>query len=146
MLKNLKKENVRAASVDLQLGDIFTIASEGTVDLENDQWPVATPQKLPYILKPGEYVLARTIEEIDQPDEKYGCLLGTRSRAFRIGLSVQANYFGPYYKGKIVFGIHNVSKNPVKLYVGMSLVHLVFLEINGETKEFTHDFQFGRVL
>jgi deoxycytidine triphosphate deaminase len=146
MLKNLNKENIRPASVDLQLGQIFILLKVKLVDLEKNKLPEHREAKLPYTLKPGEYVLAKTIEELRQEKKKYACLLSPRSRAFRMGLSVQTNFFGPYYEGKIVFGIKNISESPIKLYKGMSLVQISFLEVKGQAVPVKHDYQFGKIL
>jgi len=146
MLKNLKKENIRPCSVDLRLGQIFKLSKTKLIDLENNKFPKHKEIKLPYTLKPGEYVLARTIEELSQEKKRYACLLSARSRAFRIGLSVQTNFFGPYYSGQITFGIKNISENNIQLYREMSIVQIAFFDIKGETIPVKHDFQFGRIL
>lgn len=146
MLKNILKENIRPSSVDLRIGEIFELSKEKVVDLEESKLPKHKELRLPHILKPGEYILARTIEEISQPHKKYACLLSARSRAFRIGLSVQTNFFGPYYEGQIVFGILNVSKSPVKIFQGMSVVQMAFFDVKGRTLPISHDFQGGKII
>lgn len=115
------------------------------IDLEKGILPKNKEMKLPYILKPNEYVLASTIEEISQPKKKYACLLSARSRAFRAGLSVETNFFGPYYEGPFIFGIKNLSESPIKLYEGLSLVQVAFLDIKGETVPVKHLFQGGKL-
>jgi len=146
MLKNVKKENIRPASIDLQLGAVYIFSKMKIVDVEKGKVPKHTSVSLPYVLKPGEYVLGKTIEIIEQKNKKYACLLSARSRAFRYGLSVQTNYWGPYYKGPIIFGIKNISHNPVKLFKGLSIVQLSFLDIKGQTNPVMHDFQSGRMI
>lgn len=144
MIKNVKKENIRPSSIDLRLGKIFKINSKEAIDIEK-KFPESKEIKLPYILKPGEYVLASTIERLEK-DKKYFRILGARSRAFRIGLGIQANFFGPYYEGEAIFGIKNLSENKIKLSEGISLIQIAFLEINGETVPVKHDFQSGKIL
>lgn len=147
MISNVKKENIRSSGIDLQLGEIFKISKVKLVDFERKKLPKAIPLKLPYILKPGKYVLARTIEELlPLKGKKYFRLVSTRSRAYRIGLSISVSSFGTYYEGPVVFGIKNIGENPVKLFKGLSLVQISFLDINGETVRVPHDFQFGKIL
>jgi deoxycytidine triphosphate deaminase len=145
MLLHALSENIRPSSVDLRVGEIFRIKSAKLIDIEHS-WPSEEKLQLPYIIRPGEYVLARTIEEVKQAKPKYACMLSPRSRAFRIGLNVQTNSFGPYYEGRIVFGIQNISQNPIKLSKGMSLVQISFADIKGDTKPVKHDFQRGKIL
>lgn len=147
MIRDAKKENIRPASVDLQLGEVYKISKIKLVDFEKKILPKAQKLKLPYVLKPGEYVLARTIEELKPLEKKkYFRVAGTRSRAYRLGLAVFASFFGPYYDGPVVFGIKNIGENPVKLYRGFSIVQIAFLDIHGECVPVTHDFQFGKIL
>ncbi|MBU0760540.1 MAG: hypothetical protein KJ858_02510 [Nanoarchaeota archaeon] len=145
MLKNIKKENIRQTSIDLRLNKIFKL-SKTKVDLERNILPEYKELNLPYTLKPNEYVLAQTIEEITQKTKKYACLLSPRSRAFRVGLTIQTNFFGPYYEGPITFGIKNISQNPIKITKELSLIQLVLFDIKGQTVPVKHDFQSGRIL
>ncbi len=146
MIKNLDKSNIRPASVDLRLAKIFRLSKVKCVDLAKNILPKSQELKLPHVLKPNEYLLANTIEEVSQKNKKYLGILSARSRAFRIGLSIQTNIFGPYYEGPFVFGIKNISNNPIRLSKGLSLVQVAFLEIKGQTVPVKHDFQGGKIL
>jgi len=146
VLSNVLKWNIQQVSVDLRVGKLFAIGKTKLVDTDAGKVPPHKEVKLPHILKPGEYAIAQTIEEIHQGKRKYACLLQPRSRAFRIGLSIQTNLWGPAYEGPITFGIANLSPSPVKISRGASLVQLAFIDIKGEVIQVTHTFQGGRVL
>ncbi len=146
MLANTVKENIGQVAVDLRIAKVFTLGKTKLVDLDANKRPPHKELKLPHILKPGEYILAQTIEEIYQGNRKYLCLLQPRSRALRIGLSVQTNIWGPSYEGPIIFGIANKSPNPIRITKGLSIVQLAFFDIKGEIVPVTHTFQGGKVL
>lgn len=146
MLTNITKENIGQISVDLRIAKIFTLGKTGIVDLDAKTLPPHTEAKLPYILKPGEYLLAQTIEEIHLGERKYGCLLQPRSRAFRIGLAIETSISGPTYEGPVTFGIANQSRNPVRITKGLSIVQLAFFDIKGEIVPIPSTFHGGKVL
>jgi len=146
MLTNTVKENIGQVAVDLRIANVFTIGKTKIVDLDANKLPPHKEAQLPYTLKPGEYVLAQTIEEIHQGNRKYLCLLQPRSRAFRVGLSIQTNIWGPSYEGPIIFGITNISPNPIRITKGLSIVQIAFLNIKGEIVPVTHTFQGGKIL
>ena len=146
MLKYALKENLRPSSVDLRLHSIHRAGKVKVIDIDLQKTPPVTEVKLPYTLKPGEYVLAQTIEELDQPNPRYACLLSARSRALRNGLDIKVNFFGPYYKGRIFFGIKNIGENPVVLKRGLSLLQIAFFDIKGKTVPVKHVYQGGRLI
>lgn len=146
MLTNTVKENIGQVAVDLRIVKVFTIGKTAIVDLDANKLPPHKEVKLPYTLKPGEHILAQTVEEIHQGNRKYLCLLQPRSRAFRVGLSIQTNIWGPSYEGPIIFSISNNSQNPIRITKELSIAQLAFLDIKGEIVPVTHTFQGGKIL
>ena len=132
MIKNFEKENINSCSYDFRLGEIFKHEKISFVDTEKGDVPKLKELKLPYILKPGEYVLGRTIEEFDTPLDLMS-IYAIKSHAFRIGLNILCGLNDPGYKGKAVFGIQNVSKNKVKLFLGMQLLETAFVDLKGDS-------------
>ncbi len=146
MLTNTVKGNIGQVAVDLRIAKAFTIGKTKIVDIDASKLPPHKEMKLPYTLKAGEYLLVQTIEEIHQGNRKYLCLLQPRSRAFRVGLSIQTNIWGPSYEGPIIFSISNNSQNPIRITKGLSVVQIAFLDIKGEIVPVTHTFQGGKIL
>lgn len=146
MIKNFKKENIGPCKYRFRLGEIFKHARIDVVDLEKDKLPKLKSIPLPYILKPGELVLGRTIEEFDTPLDLMS-IYSASSTSLRIGLHILAGGINdPGYKGNAVMGIHNVSPNKIKLFRGMELLHTAFLELKGKAIPVQTKYMGGRVL
>ena len=81
----------------------------------------------PFIIHPGEFVLASLAEYIVIPDDLVGRLEG-RSSLGRLGLMVHstAGYVDPGFRGHLTLELANVGKLPVKLYPGMRICQIVF--------------------
>lgn len=145
MIDNCEEQNIQPCSVDLRLGSLFITKAKGVVDIEQNP-PKVKEVKLPYIIKPGEFILGKTIESMNQKHTKYGAIAVPRSRAFRMGLHIMCGLVHPYYKGECVFGIKNLSENRIRLSKGMSLLQLCFFEIKSDCVPLKHRYQNGRLM
>jgi deoxycytidine triphosphate deaminase len=146
MIDNCEKDNVRQCSVDLRIKKIFRIKSS-KVALTFSKNDVSVEElKLPYILRPGEYILASTIEKINQKNTKFSNLIISRSRTFRMGLSIESGIASPQYKGEIIFGIRNISENKIKLQEKDSLVQAVFFEVESDIIPLDFTYMNGKVV
>jgi len=81
----------------------------------------------PFILQPGDFVLATTIESFELPDNLLARLEG-RSSLGRLGIVVHstASIFEPGWRGKVVMEMGNMGRIPVALYPGMRVCALTF--------------------
>ena len=145
MIEDYETSNIGPCSVNFRLGELFKHQSIAEVDIEKGQLPELTELSLPHTIQPGEYLLGRTIEKMNTPPNVFG-IYKIKSQAFRIGLNIISGINDPEYKGNIVFGIQNVSINPIKLTRGMTLLHGVFMDIKGEAVPLKTRFLGGRVL
>ena len=145
MLKNLKKENIGPCSYDFRLGELFRHTEMELVDLSENQVPEIETLQLPYIITPGEYVLATTIEEFDTPLDLMS-IYAMKSTAFRIGLNVLCGLNDPGYQGPAVFGIQNISNNRIKLHYGMSLLQTAFVDLKGDPIPIQTHYMGGKIL
>jgi deoxycytidine triphosphate deaminase len=145
MIEGCREENIQPVSVDLTLGKVFRIKAKEIVDIDENT-PDVEELSLPHILAPGEYVLGRTFERIDQKRTRYGILVVPRSRTFRIGLQISTGLTAPNYRGEIVFGIRNASQNRIRLDKGMGLIQLVFFDVKSDIIPLQHRYQDGRVI
>lgn len=129
-----------SCSVDLRLGTAFRV-------FEHSKYPYIDPydkrfsadvtreievsEKEPFILQPGDFVLAITIESFELPADLLARLEG-RSSLGRLGIVVHstASIFEPGWKGKIVMELGNMGRMPVALYPGMRICALTFEELS----------------
>lgn len=130
MIENFKQENIGPCSYDFRLGELFKHEKIALVDLEKNKLPKLKKLKLPYIIKPGEYIIGRTIEKFDTPLDLMS-FYSMKSIAFRLGLDIMCGMNDPGYKGNAVFGIKNISENKIKLYSGMCLLQTIFSTVKG---------------
>ena len=85
----LDKEQVQPASVDIRLGDTFSIVedlSTGIITLK-DEVRYKTINTDTYILLPGQFVLATTMEYVSLPDNLTSGLVYTECGLGGSGLS-----------------------------------------------------------
>lgn len=146
MIENYKKENIGPCKYTFRLGEIFKHEKIDVVDVEKEKFPTLRKIKLPHILKPGEFVIGRTIEKFNTPLDLMS-IYAASSLSIRIGLNV---LFGgindPGYKGNAILGIRNVSQNKIKLFEGMQLLHTAFLELKGTAIPVQTKYMGGKIL
>lgn len=81
-----------------------------------------------FVLHPGHFVLATTIEEVDLPSDLAAFVQG-RSSIGRAGLSIQnAGFVDPGFFGHITLELKNDGPYPIRLAPGYRVGQLVFIE------------------
>lgn len=83
-----------------------------------------------YILKPGEFALVYSEEELDLRNN-YCCILSARGSVAQAGINVLlgSNFCEPDTNGRITIEIHNTSTQDYKLEKGMAIMKGVFTEL-----------------
>ncbi len=128
-------EAVQPASVDLRLGSPLLVEETARLALidprqQSDmQWrTVELDESVPYALKPGEFALGITAENIELPDDIVGRLDG-KSSLGRLGLVVHstAGFVDPGWKGRLTLELSNLSSIPINLYLGMKSSQISFV-------------------
>jgi dCTP deaminase len=122
-------------SVDLRLGPVFKLFDYSRVPyidtrapmLEGMMREVVVEGEGPFILHPGEMVLASTFESLELDDDILARLEG-RSSLARLGIIVHgtAGVFEPGWRGKAVLELSNLSRVPVALYPMMRICSFTF--------------------
>ena len=118
---------VNPASLDVRLGD--TLLIESVVSLE------LVPFRLdgqPYLLRPGQFVLAETMETFHLPDYIAAQFMLKSSRA-REGLEhLMAGYCDPGWHGsKLTMELHNSRQlHPITIWPGMKIGQMVFHQMS----------------
>jgi len=159
-LSSRELENPEGAGFDLRLGELYEIiggkAFLGEVERETPKLKlVATYVKRPsrigkgkgrniYVVKPGKYLLATTIEKVNTP-ENLTINFKPRTTTFRSGLVLRTGNVAPGYKGKLTFAIKNEGPCDVVLEMGCRIVHAQFDEVKGGGSKYRGQWQGGRV-
>ena len=83
-----------------------------------------------YILLPGQFVLATTMEYFELPDNLTAFVEG-RSSLGRLGLFIQnAGWVDPGFKGEITLELFNANRCAIELKAGRRVGQLVFAEMD----------------
>ena len=124
----LEDGQIQPASVDIRLGDTFSIiedSSTGIVTLDKEI-PYKTIKTDRYMLLPGQFVLATTMEYISLPDNLTAFVEG-RSSLGRMGLFIQnAGWVDPGFAGEITLELFNANRCAIELSSGRRVGQLVF--------------------
>jgi len=125
-----------SCSLDLRLGNVFRVFEHSRhpyidlkerIDLNDMMRKVVVPEGEPFIMQPGEFVLATTLETIELADDILGRLEG-RSSLGRLGIIVHSTsgVFDPGWVGKATMELGNLGRMPVALYPGMRICAFTF--------------------
>lgn len=135
------EEQFGPTSVDLRLGTDFQIIERPSithVDFIKDPEKIAKESRKymkhikvkhgePYVLHPGEFALASTLEFIKVPLDLAARLEG-RSTWGRLGLLIHATagFVDPGFAGALTFELANISNVPLPLYPGVRISQICF--------------------
>jgi dCTP deaminase len=139
-------EMIQPSSVDVRLDRYFRV-------FENHRYPHIDPAveqpdltrevepegDEPFILHPGEFVLASTYEVISLPDDIASRLEG-KSSLGRLGLLTHstAGFIDPGFEGHVTLELSNVATLPIKLWPGMKIGQLCMFRLSSPA-----DFPYG---
>lgn len=128
----LEKHQIQPASVDIRLGNTFSIVEDlpsGIINLE-DEIPYKTIVTDTYILLPNQFVLATTMEYFHLPDDLTAFVEG-RSSLGRMGLFIQnAGWVDPGFHGEITLELYNANRCAIELKAGIRIGQLVFAKMD----------------
>lgn len=136
---------IKAASIDLRLSDIFWCPKPGAViDLLKEKAIESQPHRfwtrkvlLPsqsLDLKPGQMVLGRVHEKLTIPNDCAGKFEG-RSSFARLGLMVHCtgDYANPGYRGHMPLQLVNLSPQTLRIYPHMQICQLMLVSLTGKS-------------
>lgn len=123
-------QHLGPCSIDLHLGDQLLIEAMGWEDFMPYDMTIK-----PYILAPGEFVLAATKEVIAMRDDHCG-EIALRSTAARMGLDHHlAAYVDAGFQGTITLELHNAKRySGIELRPGMRLAQLIVHRLSSTAK------------
>lgn len=134
------RQQLGSCSVDLRLGNVFRI-------FEYSKNPYIDPSKKDYsneitrevrikngekfVIQPGDFILAVTLERVKIAPDLMGRLEG-RSSLGRLGLVVHstASIFDPGWDGKPVLELGNLGRMAISLTCGMRICAMTFEQLS----------------
>ncbi|MGO1971931.1 MAG: dCTP deaminase [Propionibacteriaceae bacterium] len=136
------EEMIQPASVDVRMDRFFRV-------FENHRYPhidpaqeqpeltreVAPEPGEPFILHPGEFVLASTYEVVTLPNDVAARLEG-KSSLGRLGLLTHstAGFIDPGFSGHVTLELSNMATLPIKLWSGMKIGQLCFFRLSSASE------------
>ncbi len=125
-----------SVSVDFRLGTTFMMFEHSRHSYIDPRHPqsigeamrtIEVPEDEPFIMQPGDFALASTIESLELPDDLLGRLEG-RSSIARLGITVHstAAVFEPGWVGTATMELSNLGRMAVALYPGMRVCAFSF--------------------
>ncbi|MBA0127618.1 dCTP deaminase [Haloechinothrix sp. YIM 98757] len=139
-------EMVQPASIDVRLDRYFRVFDNSKythIDpaLQQDELTSLVEQDGddPFVLHPGEFVLASTYEQVTLPVDLAGRLEG-KSSLGRLGLLTHstAGFIDPGFSGHITLELSNVANLPITLWPGMKIGQLCLFRLSSSA-----DFPYG---
>jgi dCTP deaminase len=129
---------VQPASVDLRLGASFRVFHNHrarAIDLRdpprNLTEQVVVGDDEAFVVHPGEFVLARTLEWVRLPDDVVARIEG-KSSIGRLGLIVHATagFVDPGFEGTLTLEVTNLTRIPIELWPGLPIAQLSFMALD----------------
>jgi len=131
---------IQPSSVDLRLAPLFRVFRVGILPrpyldvaqpMEGFTELVEVAEDEPFIIQPGEFVLAATLETITLPDDIVARVDG-KSSLGRLGLLIHATagFVDPGWTGKLTLELSNVAKMPIAVRPGMRICQISFLRLS----------------
>jgi dCTP deaminase len=129
---------VQPASVDLRLGRSFRVFHNhrvGAIDLaapaSNITEHLEIEEDESFVIHPGEFVLGRTAEYVELPDDLVARIEG-KSSLGRLGLIVHATagFVDPGFQGTLTLEITNLTRVPIILWPGKPIAQLSFMTLD----------------
>jgi dCTP deaminase len=129
---------VQPASVDLKLGTSFRVFHNHRIQVidlaappQGLTEPVEVDTDEPFVIHPNEFVLGRTEEHVEMPDDLVARIEG-KSSLGRLGLIVHATagFVDPGFAGTLTLEITNFNSVPIVLRPGLPIAQLSFMTLD----------------
>jgi dCTP deaminase len=129
---------IQPASIDIRLGKSFRVFHNHkiqSIDLAEPPRDLTEHVEIDddgeFVIHPGEFVLGRTHELVEIPDDVV-CRIEGRSSIGRLGLVVHATagFVDPGFRGTLTLEITNFNSVPIVLRPGLSICQLSFMTLD----------------
>lgn len=129
-----------SVSVDFRLGTTFMVFEHSRHSFIDPRHPQSIGEAMrtievsedePFIMQPGDFALANTIESLELPNDLLGRMEG-RSSIARLGITVHstAAVFEPGWIGTATMELSNLGRMAVALYPGMRICAFSFQQLS----------------
>jgi dCTP deaminase len=149
VLEPYEPQMVQPSSIDVRIDRYFRLFDNhkyAVIDPAEEQPEltrlVEVDSDEPFVLHPGEFVLASTFEVVTLPDDVAARLEG-KSSLGRLGLLTHstAGFIDPGFSGHVTLELSNVATLPIKLWPGMKIGQLCFFKLSSPA---VHPYGSGR--
>lgn len=133
---------VQPSSIDVRLDRFFRVFNNHLythIDPTQDQPELTTlvevPAGTPFVLHPGEFVLASTLEVVTLGQQLAARLEG-KSSLGRLGLLTHstAGFVDPGFAGQLTLELSNVAQLPIRLWPGMRIGQLCVFRLSSPSQ------------
>ena len=137
-LEPFEPELMQPSSIDVRLDRFFRVFNnhlythiDPSVQQDDLTAQVEVADGEAFVLHPGEFVLASTLEVITLGDQLAGRLEG-KSSLGRLGLLTHstAGFIDPGFSGHVTLELSNVANLPIKLWPGMKIGQLCIFRLS----------------
>ena len=129
-----------SVSVDFRLGTTFMVFEHSRHSFIDPRHPQSIGEAMrtievsedePFIMQPGDFALANTVESLELPPDLLGRMEG-RSSIARLGITVHstAAVFEPGWIGTATMELSNLGRMAVALYPGMRICAFSFQRLS----------------
>ncbi len=158
-----REKNPEGVGIDVRVGEVYRLKSGGFLGVDERKTPniekvadIKNGDKKIF-LKPGDFVLVKTIEKVNIPSEKIPIGDGKekvflmldvypRSTLQRCGIYFMGTKTDPGYFGELTFSLVNVGNVPFELELGARIANIVFKQVTGElSRSYEGQWKGGRV-
>ena len=135
VLTPFHEEDLQPASIDMHLADGLQIPDPAETALDPLHLPAHYTRQVHgrYYLRPGEFVLGSTVEQVTLSSRLAARFEG-KSSLGRLGLAVHitAGFIDPGFSGNITLELHNVAPYNIILTPGMPIGQLCVVAVRGK--------------
>jgi len=125
-IKDGTKESCEGIKYDFKLSRMVLTAESGRPQDIDQSKEISK-------IKPGEIAFVMTEESLELPNDIY-CQLSTKRKLSLDGIVILGGLIiDPNYKGKLIFGLYNLSSRSYPLIPGKKLVAGVFYRVNNKS-------------
>lgn len=146
LIEGFDEDCLESSGYDLRVGAFYSTGGEAFMSRGERKLPEI--EEIPedvLLLKPDDYVLIETMERVNMPSGLAARVLN-KSSLFRCGASTFNALVDPGYRGKLTFGLRNVSDHDFSIERGAKVAQIVFEEVRGEVSLYEGRYQGGKVV
>jgi len=149
LIENFEEKCIQSAGYDLRVGKFYTLKSKGKIGINERNLPdIEEKENLNknfVEISPYEYLLVKTIEKVNMPENLVGFIFN-RSSLFRCGCTIISAIVDPGYKGELTIGLKNLNNFKHEIEKGARIAQIAFSYVEGEVKIYNGKYQYGRVV